>query len=269
MTTRTLLMSVAELKRHLSKGTVVVADARMPTDYIAGHIPGAVLLNGVFDYIVTKTNHCGLEELHHFLAKLFGNAGIKRNALVVFYDEEIGMRCARGLWMLQYAGHENVCVLDGGLAAWTETGGLISTEPANPTPTEFTVEPRPEFLATAEDILEKKEQSGFTILDVRSEEEFAGEFRQDCCARSGRIPNAVPFAWDRALKGSGFKMLDVLRNELESIGVTLDQEITTYCHRGARSANTWLMLKLLGYPKVRNYIGSWHEWSNRIELPIE
>jgi thiosulfate/3-mercaptopyruvate sulfurtransferase len=125
------------------------------------------------------------------------------------------------------------------------------------------------MVATADDVHERLERKNVIILDVRRHDEYTGAFLQECCARFGRIPGAVWLEWDRLLDETTYKSLDAMKAELESVGATPDKEIVPYCHRGARSSNTYIALKLLGYPNVRNYVGSWHEWSHRTELPME
>jgi thiosulfate/3-mercaptopyruvate sulfurtransferase len=266
---RNLLVEPAELMALSGSAEIVVIDTRPHEEYAQGHIPGAVLLPGVYDYLVTDTRAAGLQQLDQVLAGLFGQAGLTGRERVVFYEQDTGMRCARGLWMLQYAGHPSVSVLHGGVEGWLAAGGPLTTEIPGRPRTDFPVRSRADLLATAEEIRSRQGRPEFLLLDVRREEEFRGTFYQSCCARSGRIPSALWFDWERALEHPRLRPLDQIRSELRSAGVTPDKEIVTYCHRGARSANTYLGLKLLGYPKVRNYIGSWHEWSNRPELPME
>jgi thiosulfate/3-mercaptopyruvate sulfurtransferase len=110
---------------------------------------------------------------------------------------------------------------------------------------------------------------GTTILDVRDADEHAGRDRTACCSRRGAIPGAVWIEWTRFLEGGRFKSPQAIRGLLQESGVDPESELVPYCHRGARSANTYFALRHAGLPKVRNYIGSWHEWSARSELPIE
>jgi thiosulfate/3-mercaptopyruvate sulfurtransferase len=265
---RRLIEPIALLAQS-GRDDLVVIDTRPREVYLEAHLPGAVLLPGVYDYLVTDTGPAGLQQLHHVLAELFGHAGLTGNERVVFYEEDTGMRCARGLWLLEYAGHPDVVVLHGGLQGWVAAGGKLTDQTSSRVRTEFPVRPRADLLATAEQILGRHGQPGHLLLDVRREEEYRGTFIQSCCPRSGRIPDALWFDWERVLAGPRFRALEEIRAELSAAGIIPEEEIVTYCHRGARSANTYLALKLLGYPDVRNYIGSWHEWSNRPELPME
>jgi thiosulfate/3-mercaptopyruvate sulfurtransferase len=265
-----LLIKPTDLLTQLRNDNAVVLDTRTPEEYAAGHVPSAVHLPGVYDYLLTDTRAAGLEEFHRVLADLFSAAGLTGNERVVFYENGTGMRCARGWWLLRYAGHDNVVVLHGGLNGWVSAGGVTTTQVIARPRTDFTVRPRSELMATADDIMAQQGQHDLLVLDVRRLEEYLGTiFRQECCPRSGRIPGCLWFEWERVLSETTFKPLDEMQAELTSAGITPDKHIVVYCHRGARSSNTFIALKMLGYPHVRNYIGSWHEWSNRPELPLE
>lgn len=247
----------------------VLIDTRPADDYRAGHLPGAISLPDVYDYLVLDTGEAGIRHFHRVLGEIFGRAGLTGAEQVVFYENATGMRGARGWWLAEYAGHPAARVLHGGLAGWVAAGGEVTREPAMPGRTVFPVRPRPELLATAGEIAARCREPGVVMLDVRRQAEYRGEFYQECCARFGRVPGAVWFHWERALKGGRFRPLGAIRAELEALGVTPDRTVIPYCHRGARSANTTLALRLLGFPDVRNSIGSWHEWSHRADLPLE
>jgi thiosulfate/3-mercaptopyruvate sulfurtransferase len=107
------------------------------------------------------------------------------------------------------------------------------------------------------------------VIDVRDEAEHDGLDHTACCERRGHVPGAVWIHWSEFLEHGRFKSGEAIRALLQSRGIREDDELAPYCHRGARSANTYWALRLAGYPQVRNYIGSWHEWSARSELPLE
>jgi thiosulfate/3-mercaptopyruvate sulfurtransferase len=263
------LLEPADLLKQLSSSDLTIIDTRAPEEYAAGHIPEAISLPEVYDYLVTDTGAAGIEQFHEVLTEIFSRAGLTGEERVLFYENGTGMRCARGLWLLEYAGHPHASVLHGGLQGWVAAGSVLTREPAVRQRANFTLRPRRELLATAEDITARLGQPEFLVLDVRREDEYRGTFRQACCVRSGRVPGAVWLEWDRLLSHPQLRPPEEMRAELAAAGVDPNDEIIVYCHRGARSANTYLALKLLGYPRVRNYIGSWHEWSNRPDLPME
>jgi len=130
------------------------------------------------------------------------------------------------------------------------------------------VRERPDLVCGFEEIVGKLGRSELTVLDVRDADERAGRDRTACCTRRGYIPGSVWIEWTRFLEGGRFKPAAAILGLLRESGVNPESEIVPYCHRGARSANTFYALKLAGL-KTRNYIGSWHEWSARSELPIE
>src|SRR4051794_30546205 len=192
-----LIIGPAELRERLESGETAVLDTRDRDAYAAGHLPGAISLPGVYDYLVQDTGPAGMARLHAFLEELLGGAGLTGSEQGVFYEDGTGMRCTRGLWLLEYAGHSDAAGLPGGLQGWVRAGGELTQRPAVPAPASFRVRPRPELLATAEDVLARRGRTDTVLLDVRRREEYAGTFRQGCCPRSGRIPGAVWLEWDR------------------------------------------------------------------------
>ena len=178
------------------------------------------------------------------------------------------MRAARGLWFLEYFGHPNVQVLNGGIKAWRQGGFTITTEVTPPVSSRLKAAEKEELLATADTLLESLNQNTSCILDTRSDDEYMG--RTIRAARGGAIPGAIHIEWTRSLDESGrFKPASELKAMFLEAGITPDKEIIAYCQGGYRSAHSYLALRLLGYPRVRNYLGSWKEWGDRLDLPIE
>src|SRR4051812_46037247 len=120
------LLETAELLNQSGSGSLVLIDTRAPEEYAAGHIPGAVSLPAVYDYLVTDTSAAGLAQFHEVLVGIFGHAGLTGEERVLFYENGTGMRCARGLWLLEYAGHSQVSVLHGGLQGWVAADGPLT-----------------------------------------------------------------------------------------------------------------------------------------------
>ena len=264
------LISPQQLRERLVGAGLLIIDARLLQEYDAGHIPGARHLDA-FEYLVESTDAAGLEEMHAYLAQLFASVGVSGDEEVVLYDETTGMRAARSVWFLEYLGHPRVRLLDGGFQAWQAAGGAVSRDaPAAPRPASLAVKPRPEDLATCDYVSARLNRPDVVILDVRSEGEHKGTEKADCCPRGGRIPGSLWLEWGRLIDPEG-RFLDgeETRRLLAQAGITPEKEIIVYCHRGARAANTFLHLKELGYPRVRNFIGSWHEWSRRPDPPAD
>ena len=178
------------------------------------------------------------------------------------------MLAARAFWFLEYFGHPHVRVLNGGTKAWTAAGLALTTEVEAPVPSTWTGSPHAPILATWKDLHDKLGRADVAVLDTRSDGEYCGTTVRS--ARGGAVPGAIHIEWTRNLAADGtFKPADDLRAMYEAAGVTPDREVIAYCQGGYRAANSYLALRLLGYPNVSNYLGSWREWGDRLDLPIE
>jgi thiosulfate/3-mercaptopyruvate sulfurtransferase len=130
------------------------------------------------------------------------------------------------------------------------------------------MKPRPELLATAEDVLDQLHSKDSVIVDTRSDDEYTGQVVRS--ARGGAIPGAVHLEWTHNLDENGFfKPSDALKQMYEERNILPNLDVIPYCQGGYRAAHTYLALRLIGYPRVRNYLGSWAEWGSRLDLPIE
>ncbi|MEE8076189.1 MAG: sulfurtransferase [Candidatus Binatia bacterium] len=262
-----LLTTPEALDKNLANPRLCLIDTRPAEQFARGLIPGAVHFD-LFGISLVDTSPAPLKAFMSMMRHLFELRGINLEKEIVFYEETSGMRAARGLWFLEYFGHRNVHILDGGFRAWRQTGHPVSTEPTPPKSTQFTGEERPELLATAGDVLDSLKKEKTFILDTRSDDEYMG--RKIRAARGGAIPGAVHIEWTHNLEKNGsFKSAEDLQAMYQKAGVTSDKEIFAYCQGGYRSAHSYLALRLLGYPKIRNYIGSWKEWGDRLDLPID
>ncbi len=169
--------------------------------------------------------------------------------------------------MLEYAGSRRVFLLEGGFRAWNRSGFPVEARSRKPEVRILKIRPISRVLATADHVATSKSQ---VILDVRSEREFNGTEKRDCDERYGRIRDAEWLEWtDFIYNGNRFRNRSEMANILKEKGLARDREIVTYCHRGARAAAAFYALRSLGFENVRNYVGSWHEWSARKELPVD
>jgi thiosulfate/3-mercaptopyruvate sulfurtransferase len=263
-----LLTTPAALHAALGGATrPLVIDLRPAEDYAAGHVPGAVHLD-LWGLSLIDTDPGPLKAFMWIVDHLFNLRGVDAKTPVVVYDEQSGMRAARAFWFLEYFGHEHVQLLDGGFGAWIKAGLPVTREAAAPPKSTWTGTPRADRLATWHEVKDRLGSDGTVILDTRSDEEYYGTLVR--AKRGGAIPGAAHVEWKRNLGSDGaFKPAAELRVMYEQAGVTPDKEIVTYCQGGYRAAHAYLALRLLGYPRVKNYTGSWKEWGDREELPVQ
>ena len=180
------------------------------------------------------------------------------------------MRAARVAWMLEYAGMRTPLMLEGGFRAWKDSKYPVEKRGRVTVPTIFKAHPNPAVLATASYVRSLSTSPTGFVLDVRSKGEYDGSENRECCPRSGRIPGAVWFEWTNFLSGNeGFQSRQSISKQLRSMGLRPSSDIAVYCHRGARAAAAFYALRSMGYNRARNYVGSWHEWSSKKNLPTE
>ena len=261
-----LLWAPERLVAERKRGNVRILDVRAGERYATGHVPGAghFSLYGLNTY---DTDEAPLASFVHMWAFVLGRTGVARDDRVVFYEDDTGMTAARGFWFLEYLGHENVHVLDGGLRAWVDAGGDVSRDAAAPSPVSYPYERRAERVATYREMLDAIGEPGKVILDTRGDGEWFGTERH--AKRNGTIPSAVHLEWTRLVTSNGrLRPPEELEALFAARGVTRDKEVLAFCNTGYRSAHAYLALRRLGYPKVRNYVGSWQEWGNRDGLPV-
>ena len=262
-----LLWTVADLRSHHSDPNLVLMDLRPPEAYSNGHIPGARSFD-IFGISLIDTRPQALEAFLWIMEHLIQAKGVNTDSTVVIYDDVAGMRSARLFWFLEFFGHQDVHVLNGGFNAWTAAGLPVTQEASIPKAGNFKMKPRRELLATAEDVLARLHSPDAVLVDTRSDDEYTGKLVR--AVRGGRIPGAVHLEWTQNLDDKGFfKTADALRSMYDANSITPDKEAIPYCQGGYRAAHSYLALRLIGYPRVRNYLGSWAEWGNRRDLPIE
>jgi thiosulfate/3-mercaptopyruvate sulfurtransferase len=243
--------------------------------YDTGHIPGAVGWNWKTDLetdiVRDVANKEGIENL-------LQQAGVNDDTTIVLYGDNNNWFAAYALWLLEYYGLDNVKLMNGGRKKWIDEGRETTTEAASHPRGNIKVkEPQKEVRAFRDDVAAHIRKPDAALVDVRSPKEFAGELLapenlpQEGSQRGGHIPGAKNIVWSQAVNEDGtFKSPEELKQLYESQGVTPDKDVVAYCRIGERSAHTWFVLThLLGYPKVRNYDGSWTEWGSLVGAPIE
>jgi thiosulfate/3-mercaptopyruvate sulfurtransferase len=261
---------------HLNDPSVRIVES--DEDYLlyeTGHIPGAVKV----DWFTTlqhpvRRDFITKEEFEALCSEL----GIAPDTTVVFYGDKSNWFATYALWLFRYYGHQNLKIMNGGRTKWEQEDRPLSKETPSYPPTAYrAVDPNPGIRAFREDVF-KHLETRQPLVDVRSPKEYSGEllhmpnYPQEGAQRGGHIPGAMSIPWSQAVNeaDSTFKSPEALRQLYEGKGITPDKDVIAYCRIGERSSHTWFVLTyLLGYPRVRNYDGSWTEWGNLVGAPIE
>lgn len=251
-----------------ASSVLIVDYGRTAADYGQGHIPGAVFLDRAVAFDTVNGVQGELPAVDKVVSALEA-AGIRSSGTVVVYDGSDGLWAARLFWALEYLGHADVRLLNGGLAKWKADGRAVDTaRPAVATAT-FRAAVNPERLATKDWLSGNLNDPDVFVLDVRSRAEYVGEDVR--AARGGHVPGSVNLDWQLNIQeGSGGLFLpdQELAEMYDSIGVADTGEHVTYCQTGVRAAHTYFVLRNLGYDNVRLYDGSWTEWGNDPAAPI-
>lgn len=263
-----LLWTPQELDaRRRADPALLVLDTRFAEQYAMGHVPGAVACD-VWAISFHDTRPGCAEAFLYTIQHYLEIRGVTLDRPVCWYSDFTDSKAARGFWFLEYFGHEDVHVLDGGYRAWVAAGLPAWRDAEPPAGAVLTPRPRRERLATVDDVRERLGRPDVALVDTRSDDEFLGRWLR--AARPGTIPGSVHLEWTRSLDAEGrFLPDEALRAQFERYGVTPEREAIPYCQGGYRGAHTYLALRHLGYPRVRNYLGAWKEWSDRLDLPME
>ena len=253
-----------QLDKHL-----LIIDMRAPDRYVKGHIAGAVNLQYA-DLIRAEPPVGGLLADRQQLSQILSAIGLTPQHHVIAYDDEGNGRAARLLWTLDALGHQHFSLLNGGFTAWHEEGYKLQSGQVTTTPSDYQAQlSNPDVVADRHYILSRLQQSDFLPLDTRSPAEYYGQNIR--AARGGHIPGAVNFDWLEAIdqdRNLRFKPDAELLAQLQALGVSTDKEIVTYCQTHHRSSHTYIVLKHLGFTRIRGYHGAWSEWGNDASTPI-
>jgi len=271
-----VLVTTEWLAEHLNDDGVVVAEVdENPDVYDEGHIPGSIKLHWRDD--LQDPVERDLVEREVF-ERLLGARGISNDTTLVLYGDKNNWFAAYAYWYLKIYGHEDVRILDGGRQKWIDEGREVTTDVPSPQQAQYQAKERDESIRAFRDAVREGIGAGEkALVDVRSPQEYSGElisppgYEQEGAQRAGHIPTAQSIPWAQAVRDDGtFKPADELRQLYEGKGVSPEKEVTAYCRIGERSAHTWFVLReLLGYETVKNYDGSWTEWGNLVDVPIE
>ena len=265
-----LIIEADELEKHLNDEHLLIIDLCKHSQYLQGHIAGAAFLE--YGHITGMNKPTmGLlpdeDQLSHILSTL----GMTAETHVVAYDDEGGGKAARLIWTLHAAGHTKTSLLNGGLISWANEGHALDNEPVHTAASNYELTySNLDVVADTDYILKNLDNKQVALLDARSVAEYDGS--KKFAERGGHIPGAIHFEWTDGMdRQRNFRLLPDadLKSKLAALGLTEDKEIIVYCQTHHRSALSYVMLKQLGYEKVRGYPGSWSEWGNRTDTPVE
>jgi len=261
-----LIVSPEEAWKLLGKAEVIFVDTRNYWKYEKGHIPGVFSLE-LYAFHWIDTSKEGIEAFAKQMRMLFGSLGIGPKTSVIFYQNNSGYDAARGVWLLNLLGHGKASMLDGGLNRWKRLKYPLSQEDPEPRKRQvFPDELNENVLATRESLVKSLAEKSGQILDVRNDGEYDASYRR--ARKSGHIPNALHCEWTEALARDGsFKSARMTEKLYSSLDPKM--KTITYCQSGYRAAHSWLILKSLGFDNAQNYLGSWYEWGNNPDTPVE
>ena len=270
-----IVVSTSWVEEHLKDSQVRVVEVDVDTRaYDEGHIPGAVgwswntqLCDNLLRDIIPKNK----------FEKLMSESGIGNDTAVILYGDNNNWFAAWALWQLKIYGHQDVRLMNGGRKKWIEEGReLVKDKPKPSSKTYKAKNPDFSIRAFLLDVRQGVEKKSIELVDVRSPQEFTGEILAppglpETCQRGGHIPSAKSIPWAKACNEDGtFKSSEELRKIYSEAGITFKKPVVAYCRIGERSSHTWFVLRyLLDLKNVKNYDGSWTEWGNLVQAPIE
>ncbi len=271
-----VLVETSWVAEHLNDPTIRLIEADEDVLlYEVGHLPGAVKLDwhvDVQDPVARDfVDQKGFEEL-------MSKWGISNDTTIILYGDKNNWYACYSFWLFSMYGHRNMKIMNGGRVKWESEQGPMTREVPQYAATTYHAQPVDESIrAYRDDVASGLKNPGRALIDVRSPQEYTGElihminYPQEGAQRGGHIPSAKSIPWGMAANADGtFKSTEELQQLYVGNGITPDKDVISYCRIGERSAHTWFVLTyLLGYPRVRNYDGSWTEWGNLVKAPIE
>ncbi|MGI9289054.1 MAG: sulfurtransferase [Pseudomonadales bacterium] len=264
-----MLLEAQALADRLEDSELLIVHVASAESYANGHVPGAVhlapsaLVSGVKPATGSLPSAAQLSEI-------FSALGLNAELHVIAYDDEGGGWAGRLLWTLDVLGHNRYSYLNGGIHAWHAANLPLQTELQQPHPTVYQANIHDQPRAQLDFIMQHLNTANFAVWDARSKEEYEGS--KVFALRGGHIPGAVWYEWtDLMDRNANLRLLDLdsIRKTLEQRGLTADKTIVTHCQTHHRSGLTYLVARLLGYSTIKAYDGSWSEWGNRDDTPIE
>ncbi len=262
------IIDVETLRTRMEQGgEVALLDTRSLADVARGVIPEAQPVD-LYSNMLARGDGAELTAYVERAIEAIRNAGFTNDGWIVTYGASSDMHAARAAWTLEWLGHARVYMLDGGVEAWEAAGQvLVPRGPVAATGT-FVADRKDEVLITGDELACRLNDARLVVIDVRGYAEFLGTEESECDPRVGRMPGALWLYWRELCSNGKFVDSEEARALLRDRAIEAEKELVVYCHRGARAAHTWVALRSLGFTRVRNYLGSWHEWSRRDDLPV-
>lgn len=264
-----LLLETTELHKHLGEPKLLIVDLSRDSVYQQAHIPGAIFVD--FKRLLSGEQPAsGKMPAKEQLQTLFSEIGLEPDVHVVAYDDEGGGWAGRFIWTLDCIGHQHYSYLNGGIHAWIADQLPLEQAPNSASPSSIQITLNDKVRVDKDFILEHLDTQDICIWDARSKEEFDGI--KAFAAKAGHIPGANNYEWTLAMdKDNALRLRNQqdVAQELSSAGIDKERTIVTHCQTHHRSGFTYLLGKILGFKDIRAYDGSWSEWGNDPDTPVE
>ncbi|WP_375740422.1 thiosulfate sulfurtransferase [Pseudomonas boanensis] len=262
-----LVIEPADLAQYLGASDLILVDLTSAARYAEGHLPGARFVDPKRTQL-GQPPAPGLLPAQADLEALFGELGHRPEATYVVYDDEGGGWAGRFIWLLDVIGHHRYHYLNGGLHAWLAEGRETTQDIPAPVGGPISLTLHDEPTATREYLQGRLGAADLAIWDARNPSEYNGT--KVLAAKAGHIPGAINFEWTAGMdRTRALRIREDMADILRGLGITPDKEIVTHCQTHHRSGFTYLVAKSLGYPRVKGYAGSWSEWGNHPDTPVE
>jgi len=265
-----LLLEVSELRSLLAQQNefeIILVDLGKQDRFSSQHIPGAVLVTPAETQAAPPIpGFCPSKEQ---LTRLMQGIGLNKDSHVVVYDDEGGGWAGRFIWLLDEIGHKNYSYLNGGINAWLDQGFDVESGPSTQIASAIEVTQNHEHSVSLEEVMSELNNGDIQIWDARSPKEYNGETVYT--ARGGHIPGAINYEWTNAMDKQNslrLKPLSILEAELKAAGIIKNKATITHCQTHHRSGLTYLVAKIMGFTSIKAYPGSWGEWGNQPNTPI-
>jgi len=269
MTDLKLIIEPEELESLIHDPAVVIVDLCKAKQYRKAHIPGAHFINYP-DIIHIEKPVMGLLPSDEQFSRLVSGLGITDDSHVIAYDDEGGGCASRFIWTLHVFGHSKTSLLNGGLFSWANEDHPLTKDIPENTASDYTLANTGNYTVDSSYIMQHLDNKHIALLDARSPVEYSG--KKKFANKGGHIPGAKNYEWTEAMdRAHNLRLLPAgtIEQKLDQLGITKDREVIVYCQTHHRSAFSYVMLKALGYENVNGYPGSWSEWGNRDDTPVE